>query len=58
MISITAYMMLLVAFILNFIGTLRAWKYNIKLSEENGRLIQMIHELNKDIGELNKRKDA
>ena len=31
-------------------------KKNIKLAEENGRLIQLIHELNKDIGEMNKRE--
>lgn len=56
MISITAYIMLLFAFILEFIALILSWKKNIKLAEENGRLIQLIHELNKDIGKINKRE--
>lgn len=53
MISITAYTMLFFAFILEFIALIVSWKKNIKLAEENGRLIQLIHELNKDIGKMN-----
>lgn len=57
MISITAYTMLFFAFILEFIALIVSWKNNIKLAEENGRLIQLIHELNKDIGKMNKRPE-
>ena len=56
MISITAYIMLFFAFILEFIALIISWEKNIKLAEENGRLIQLIHELNKDIGKANKRE--
>ena len=57
MISIIAYTMLFFAFILEFIALIVSWKTNIKLAEENGRLIQLIHELNKDIGKMNKRPE-
>ena len=56
MISTTAYIMLFFAFILNFAALIKYWKTNMKLSQENGRLIQLIHELNKDIGKVNKRE--
>lgn len=56
MISTTAYIMLFFAFILNFVALIKSWKTNMKLSQENGRLIQLIHELNKDIGKVNKRE--
>lgn len=58
MISLSAYAMLFLAFVLENIALWKSWKTNIKLSNENGRLIQMIHELNKDIGKINKREDA
>lgn len=56
MISIYAYIILFFAFILELIVLYKAWKTNIKLAEENGRLIQLVHELNKEIGKMTKRK--
>lgn len=58
MISISAYVMLFLAFVLENIALIISWNTNIKLSNENGRLIQLTHELNKEIGKINKRENV